>query len=483
MRSTRTLSIASGAVALLMIGQAATAHAQSPRQFATADIASIATPATVTIVSIDASGDTISQGSGFLIREDGVIVTNFHVMRGASSAVVTLANKERFSRVRVLEADSLLDLAILKIAGAGLPSLSTRIAIPRPGEKAVAIGSPLGLSNTVSEGIVSAVRVIDGRELVQITASISPGSSGGAVLDSNGQVFAISTLYLKGGQSLNFAVPVKYAVGLLRDAQGSHSLADVFASLPLEGINDAAGERSRESNMFSRASQPRTTMSGTYSIAQTWENPETKQETMRQIGYLLATEKVGLLVLAYATDKWDRGGPTHIYPVRRWATNSAGDLVLSAGGVTYDGYQIEDGGFYLQGSIRLDKGGGRTLTMGGTPQRLPLSRNDGLFSITSRTYYRSATGYDSNDPLDWKGEAVVGFAHDSIFVDMYLENTSGGNSGFYAEGPLTSGDTFDLVDAGGSRLTGRFRAGVMTADWVDKRDKGSFTGKVTAERR
>ena len=93
------------------------------------------------------------------------MVTNFHVLAGASSAVVMLASEERFTRVSVLDADSALDLAILKIPGAGLPTLATRTTIPRPGEKVVAIGSPLGLSQTVTEGIVSASRVIGGREL------------------------------------------------------------------------------------------------------------------------------------------------------------------------------------------------------------------------------------------------------------------------------------------------------------------------------
>jgi S1-C subfamily serine protease len=462
----------------------AASQAVTIRPLATADIAAGATPATVTILTIDASGDTVSQGSGFLIREDGVVVTNFHVMRGATSAVVTLTTRERFTRVRVLDADSLLDLALLKIPGAGLPTLPTRIAIPRPGEKVVAIGSPLGLSRTVSEGIVSAVRVLDGRELVQITAPISPGSSGGAVLDADGRVFAISTLYLKGGQSLNFAVPVRYALGLLRDAQAPRSLADVFGALSSNGNDDdGASSTDEKSSAFSRASNPRSSVSGTYAIAQTWHDTKGGRETMRQIGCLLATERLGLLVLAHADENWDKDGLTHIYRVLRWATNAAGDLVLAAGGVTYDGYQTSDGGFFLKGSLTLSEGQARSLTLGGTPERLPLSRNDGLFSVSSRTYYRNSKGYDSDKPTDWTGEAVVGFAHDSIFIGMFTENASGGNSGFYSEGPLTSDDTFDLSDSSGSRLTGRFRAGIMTADWIDKRENGSFVGKVRAERR
>lgn len=196
----------------------------------TAEVARSTMPATVTILALGEAGDTLTQGSGFVVRSDGVIVTNWHVLHGASRALVVLADHERFSRVSVLDADSAIDIALLKVPGYGLPTVPVRASIPSVGEKVIAIGSPFGLSQTVSEGIVSASRIRNGRELVQITAPISPGSSGGPLLDATGRAFAITTLYLVGGQQLNFAVPVRYAMGLLSDASSPRSISQVFGS-------------------------------------------------------------------------------------------------------------------------------------------------------------------------------------------------------------------------------------------------------------
>jgi len=196
----------------------------------TAEVARSTMPATVTILALGEAGDTLAQGSGFIVRSDGVIVTNWHVLHGASRALVVLADHERFSRVSVLDADSAIDIALLKVPGYGLPAVPVRASIPSVGEKVIAIGSPFGLSQTVSEGIVSASRIRNGRELVQITAPISPGSSGGPLLDATGRAFAITTLYLVGGQQLNFAVPVRYAMGLLSDASSPRSISQVFGN-------------------------------------------------------------------------------------------------------------------------------------------------------------------------------------------------------------------------------------------------------------
>ncbi|HEX5072548.1 MAG TPA: serine protease, partial [Gemmatimonadaceae bacterium] len=198
----------------------------------TSEIAREATPATVTIIVFGANGDTLGQGSGFIVRPSGEIVTNWHVMRGAARAVVVLANEERYQRVEALDGDEAADLAVIKVPGFGLPTLTPTSVLPSPGERVVAIGSPLGLSRSVSEGVVSAVRLDDGRQLLQITAPISPGSSGGPVLDATGRVVAITTAYFARGQQLNFAVPVKYAMGLLTANIQARPLASVFGVAP-----------------------------------------------------------------------------------------------------------------------------------------------------------------------------------------------------------------------------------------------------------
>ncbi len=178
-------------------------------------LAETATRAVVLIDVQTASGSR--QGSGFLVDAGGLILTNFHVVRDARSARVKLASGDVYDRVSILVQDARRDIAVLQVAGFALPTLllgnsdSVRI-----GSAVVLIGSPLGLENTVSTGIVSGRRQEpEGFQLLQITAPASPGSSGGAVLSAAGQVIGIVASQQVAGQNLNFAVPINYARGLL----------------------------------------------------------------------------------------------------------------------------------------------------------------------------------------------------------------------------------------------------------------------------
>lgn len=444
----------------------------------TADVAAIATPATVTILALGANDDTLALGSGFIVRESGVIVTNFHVLRGASGAAVLLPSKERFTRVSVLDADSTLDLALLKIPGAGLPVLQTRTTTPRVGEKVITIGSPLGLSQTVSEGIVSATRMVGGHEIVQITAPISHGSSGGAVLDADGRVFAVSTSLLAEGQALNFAIPVRYALGLLGDNPRPRTVAEVFGgSGPMQAgrpavVSDAATRR---------ADPPRASVAGVYRVVHSVRTNNSSAPGTA-VGYLIATNHVGFLALATVLGK-DSLSHSRIYDVSRWATTASGDVVLVAGGTTWDGYQTADGGFIARGQSTT-KTGPVSYSLGGVPASLPLSRNDGVFAAGVRTKYRASNGVMAPDPFDWRGELVVAFAHDTMYASMYLANDRGGFVYFKAHGPLEDHEAFDLTQTNGSRLRGFVRQGVLTATWEDVRaNGGTFLGTLNAERR
>lgn len=211
------------AAAILMISATST-HAQS-----TADVARAATPATVTIVTLDAFDDTLGLGSGFVVRSDGVIVTNYHVMEGAVGASVRFPSGAEFTRVRALASDPERDLAVLKISGIGMHSLDLSASTPAVGDKLVVIGAPRGLEFTVSEGIVSAIRRANNAEWIQMSAPISLGSSGGPVLNAAGEVVGVTTAYREDGQALNFAVPIRYASRLLTDAHAPVSLAAAFA--------------------------------------------------------------------------------------------------------------------------------------------------------------------------------------------------------------------------------------------------------------
>jgi len=168
------------------------------------DIPSIAKSANGSIVSIvmsDKDGKPLGQGSGFLVSNDGLLVTNYHVIAEG-----------------VVASDKSRDVAILKARGHNFRPLSLgnsdRVQV---GEDVVAIGSPLSLESTVSNGIVSGMRTAEdlGGKFLQVTAPISPGSSGGPLFNMMGEVIGITTMYIKGGENLNFAIPINDAKRLL----------------------------------------------------------------------------------------------------------------------------------------------------------------------------------------------------------------------------------------------------------------------------
>ncbi len=166
-------------------------------------------PSAVAIETFDARGATLSRGSGFFIANDKII-TNRHVIEKSNRVEVHLMNGKKFVVRGVLAIDGEGDLALLQVnvpAGDAVP-LPIVKAVPQEGESIVVIGNPYGLEGSVSNGIVSAVREIPGYgKIIQITAPISPGSSGSPVVNMLGQVIGVATLQAAEGQSLNFAVP------------------------------------------------------------------------------------------------------------------------------------------------------------------------------------------------------------------------------------------------------------------------------------
>jgi hypothetical protein len=166
----------------------------------------------------------IALGTGFLVSPDGAIVTNYHVIKTGNVAVVKFPDGTALSVDGVLASDKVRDLAIIKIHGKTFRSLtlgnSDRVQI---GEDVVAIGNPLGLELTVSNGIVSGVRTVEkeGGKFLQVTAPISHGSSGGPLFNMAGEVIGITSMYFEGGENLNFAIPVNDAKLLLHNQSGA----------------------------------------------------------------------------------------------------------------------------------------------------------------------------------------------------------------------------------------------------------------------
>jgi serine protease Do len=177
-----------------------------------AEVAARALPAIVTIRTAD------SLGTGFVVRADGWIATNLHVVVGGPHVKVTLRSERELDVVEVLAASPEHDLALIRVEARGLPALALGDSdAMRPGDPVVAIGNPMGLEDTVSNGLVSARRKIeDGSEVLQISAPIAPGSSGGPIFNDRGEVIGIAVAVLEQGQNLNFGVPARYLAPMMR---------------------------------------------------------------------------------------------------------------------------------------------------------------------------------------------------------------------------------------------------------------------------
>lgn len=162
----------------------------------------------VLIVTYDSNQTPISLGSGFYF-EKNLIATNFHVIEGASRIVIkNLGTQAKSEKVKVKSYSKELDVAILEVGTMNSTFLQLNTITPEIGDNILAIGNPKGLEGTISTGIISGIRELSEKyKLVQITSPISPGSSGGPVLDSQGKVIGISTFTLHDSQNLNFAIP------------------------------------------------------------------------------------------------------------------------------------------------------------------------------------------------------------------------------------------------------------------------------------
>jgi serine protease Do len=156
----------------------------------------------------DAAGNTISSGSGVVIGS-GIVITNCHVVQRASTVTVKLG-PETYDGTLV-QADEEFDLCRLSVTGLNARPVNIgSVANLRVGQKVLAIGSPYGLENTLSEGLVSALREVPGGTMIQTSAPISPGSSGGGLFDMTGTLVGINTFQHRYGQNLNFAVPADW---------------------------------------------------------------------------------------------------------------------------------------------------------------------------------------------------------------------------------------------------------------------------------
>ncbi len=199
---------------IFLMGLPNTGNAQSAQE-----IAKKAFRSTVLLVMEDVNGQPLSLGSGFFVR-DGEIASNLHVVEGAARGYAKLVGeKAKYDIEGTTAVDPERDLVVLKISAGRSQALplgnSDTVQV---GESVYAVGNPQGLEGTFSQGIVSSIREVSIDKLLQITAPISPGSSGGPVLNGKGEVIGVSVATFSGGQNLNFAIPSNYLKTLLAKA-------------------------------------------------------------------------------------------------------------------------------------------------------------------------------------------------------------------------------------------------------------------------
>lgn len=186
--------------------------------------------------NIDGNG---SLGSGILIKES-LFLTNYHVIEDATSAKIKMMNGKVYDVQGVVVYDEKLDLAVVKINEKTniTPVTLGPLSEVKKGQHAVAIGSPLGLQNTVTEGIVSNLYNDDGRTLIQISVPVTHGSSGGALFNDKGQVIGVTTLAADDGAlDINFAVPVDYINDWMKNvlAKDAATLSTTFPATTTGG--------------------------------------------------------------------------------------------------------------------------------------------------------------------------------------------------------------------------------------------------------
>lgn len=189
-------------------------------------------------------------GSGFIIKSDGLVLTNAHVVDGADTVRVTLKDGRNFTG-RVLGEDKLTDVAVIKIPASNLPTVGIGNSEQlRPGEWAIAIGNPLGLDNTVTAGIISAtgrsssdVGVQDLRiGFIQTDAAINPGNSGGPLLNQQGQVVGMNTAIIGRAQGLGFAIPINRATEIANQLIAKGEVEHPYLGIQMTTLTPAIRE-------------------------------------------------------------------------------------------------------------------------------------------------------------------------------------------------------------------------------------------------
>lgn len=213
---TLRLTFTTAALLSLVAFPSFSADKKKPKPLTASEIFKRSVPAIVAIDCLGENGTKIGTASGFLVAENGKIFTNLHVIAACQNLAVRLSNGDTYDSASVIAVDARKDLALIRIKAVSLPVLpmadSNEIEV---GQVVYSIGNPKGLQNTLQQGLVGGFQQGNGYRLVQVSASLNPGNSGGPILDDQGRVIAVAAMKVNGAENLGFAIPINYAKGYL----------------------------------------------------------------------------------------------------------------------------------------------------------------------------------------------------------------------------------------------------------------------------
>jgi len=196
-------------------------------------------------------------GSGFIINKEGDIITNAHVVSGADKVTVILKDGRQIEG-KVLGSDELTDVAVIQVKSDNLPTVSLgSSASLQPGDWAIAIGNPLGLDNTVTAGIISAIGRKSGQigvdkrvSFIQTDAAINPGNSGGPLLNQNGEVIGVNTAIIQGAQGLGFAIPIETAQRIAKQLIQNGKVSRAYLGIQMVTVDPSVKKQvNQDSNL------------------------------------------------------------------------------------------------------------------------------------------------------------------------------------------------------------------------------------------
>ncbi len=242
---------------LLVHNASLNAQAPTPAPLSGDQIVERTSPAVVLILAGRGDGKVAAVGSGLIVRSDGVVLTASHVVKGMKEVQVRLRNGEVYDRVELISSDERRDIAALRIAATGLPVLTvTNSGDLRPGAQLFAVTNGAGLPWSASSGVISAIRMAEevpgagsGYRLLQFTAPLAPGSSGGVLVDTQARALAIVVGSLSAGQNVNFAVPLDSVMGMAEISGGTPFSSGASLQLPYPGRSEAPSAAATTANL------------------------------------------------------------------------------------------------------------------------------------------------------------------------------------------------------------------------------------------